>query len=176
MPSPSWQARCRASSSDRTCMSTAATCNTSPSRCPRTARCLIVQLPPPPIAVADAWLPRPEVLLGRVFRPHTSWGGALSVSLLCNDVPIAEVASRCGFAQAGHFGAPFSAHFWRTPERLSPATSFAPTKHLNPGHHCTYSRLRLHCDPRAVLARAIGSVAIGINGCCAIATTDSLGS
>lgn len=47
-------------------------------RCPRTTRCLVLQLPPQWLAT---WLPKPKSLAGRVLHPDTGWGAALSAAM-----------------------------------------------------------------------------------------------
>jgi AraC family transcriptional regulator, positive regulator of tynA and feaB len=47
-------------------------------RCPQPTRCLILQLPPQWLR---GFLPRPEVLAGRVLRPGTGWGSALAATV-----------------------------------------------------------------------------------------------
>ncbi len=47
-------------------------------RCPQPTRCLILQLPPEWLC---AFLPRPEMLVGRVLRPGIGWGGALTAAV-----------------------------------------------------------------------------------------------
>jgi AraC-like DNA-binding protein len=47
-------------------------------RCPQPTRCLILQLPPQWLR---GFLPRPEVLAGRVLRPGTGWGAALAATV-----------------------------------------------------------------------------------------------
>jgi AraC family transcriptional activator of tynA and feaB len=47
-------------------------------RCPRTTRCLVLQLPSQWLGT---WLPKPEVLAGRVLHPDTGWGAALSAAM-----------------------------------------------------------------------------------------------
>ena len=47
-------------------------------RCPRVTRCLVLQLPRQWLR---AWLPKPEVLVGRVLHPDNGWGAALSAAL-----------------------------------------------------------------------------------------------
>jgi AraC family transcriptional activator of tynA and feaB len=47
-------------------------------RCPRATRCLVLQLPRQWLR---AWLPKPELLAGRVLHPDNGWGAALSAAL-----------------------------------------------------------------------------------------------
>jgi len=47
-------------------------------RCPQPTRCLILQLPPQWLR---GFLPRPELLAGRVLRPGTGWGSALAATV-----------------------------------------------------------------------------------------------
>ena len=47
-------------------------------RCPQPTRCLILQLPPEWLC---SFLPRPEMLVGRVMRPGNGWGGALTAAV-----------------------------------------------------------------------------------------------
>jgi AraC family transcriptional activator of tynA and feaB len=47
-------------------------------RCPRTTRCLVLQLPQQWLGT---WLPKPEALAGRVLHPDTGWGAALSAAM-----------------------------------------------------------------------------------------------
>ncbi len=47
-------------------------------RCPQPTRCLILQLPPQWLR---GFLPRPEVVAGRVLRPGTGWGSALAATV-----------------------------------------------------------------------------------------------
>jgi len=47
-------------------------------RCPQPTRCLILQLPPQWLR---GFLPRPEIIAGRVLRPGTGWGSALAATV-----------------------------------------------------------------------------------------------
>jgi AraC-like DNA-binding protein len=47
-------------------------------RCPRATRCLVLQLPPQWLR---AWVPKPELLAGRVLHPDSGWSAALSAAL-----------------------------------------------------------------------------------------------
>jgi AraC family transcriptional activator of tynA and feaB len=47
-------------------------------RCPQPTRCLILQLPP---RWLRGFLPRPELLAGRVLRPGNGWGSALAATV-----------------------------------------------------------------------------------------------
>jgi len=47
-------------------------------RCPHVTRCLVLQLPRQWLR---AWLPKPEVLVGRALHPDNGWGAALSAAL-----------------------------------------------------------------------------------------------
>jgi AraC family transcriptional regulator, positive regulator of tynA and feaB len=46
--------------------------------CPRLTGCLVLQLPPQWLR---AWLPKPELLVGRVLHPDSGWSAALSAAL-----------------------------------------------------------------------------------------------
>jgi AraC-like DNA-binding protein len=47
-------------------------------RCPQPTSCLILQLPPQWLR---GFLPRPEIVAGRVLRPGTGWGSALAATV-----------------------------------------------------------------------------------------------
>jgi AraC family transcriptional regulator, positive regulator of tynA and feaB len=47
-------------------------------RCPPATRCLVLQLPPQWLR---AWVPKPELLAGRVLHPDSGWSAALSAAL-----------------------------------------------------------------------------------------------